>query len=519
MAQQTGDNKFGVAKWIVDAVAGQGTHTTIASALTSASSGDTIFIRPGTYTENFTHKAGVNLVAFRGDSTAPEVTIIGTITHNTAGTCTIANCRLQTNAATNIIVVSGANISVLYLQGCYLNCTTNTGISFTNSNASSAISLDNCMGDITANGIAFFASSSAGSLSFRSCYIVNSGNSTTQNTISAGTLSLNYTFFSTPITTSGTSRLFLRHSIVETNAINTTCLTCGGSNGQEINTSRLVSGTASAISCGDVVSLANSSVNSSNANAITGAGTLVYTDVAFIGSSSTINTTTLTNRTYRTANLYSSGQVDLLTGTNPINVGTDAVAKTITIGNTTGASKLDLKTGTGDFSLASATGNIVVAQDSGEVTEPLQPAFSAYLTNTTANVTGAGTAYNINAVAFTEIFDQNADFAAASGIFTAPVTGIYDLRALVSISDLTAAMTRGDLFITTTAQSYQSQSYSWGVARNSSNLVKVSFDVLANMTAGDTAYMAIRIYNGAGDTADLDGTSTLTTMFMGKLVC
>src|SRR5690606_23988925 len=44
-----------------------------------------------------------------------------------------------------------------------------------------------------------------------------------------------------------------------------------------------------------------------------------------------------------------------------INIGTGAAARTITIGNTTGSTDLDLRCGTGDFTLASATGTIISA--------------------------------------------------------------------------------------------------------------------------------------------------------------
>jgi len=59
----TSDNNYGTAKLIVDATAGSGNYTTIAAALAAASSGQTIFIRPGTYTENLTLVAGVNLTS------------------------------------------------------------------------------------------------------------------------------------------------------------------------------------------------------------------------------------------------------------------------------------------------------------------------------------------------------------------------------------------------------------------------------------------------------------------------
>jgi pectin methylesterase-like acyl-CoA thioesterase len=98
MALKTADNNFGVAKWIVSSAYSDGcTHTTIASALTSASSGDTIFVRTGTYTENLTLKAGVNICAFEGDGYTPTVTIIGKASFSSAGTVCLSGLRLQTN--------------------------------------------------------------------------------------------------------------------------------------------------------------------------------------------------------------------------------------------------------------------------------------------------------------------------------------------------------------------------------------------------------------------------------------
>src|SRR6187431_1669292 len=99
--RQTFTNKWGTAKWIVDpSVAAVCTHTTIAAALTSASSGDTIFIRPGTYTENITLKAGVNLTAYGSDDSlngTGVVIINGTCTFTAAGSVTLYGLQLQTN--------------------------------------------------------------------------------------------------------------------------------------------------------------------------------------------------------------------------------------------------------------------------------------------------------------------------------------------------------------------------------------------------------------------------------------
>ena len=99
---------------------GFGDFTTIAAALTASSSGTTIFLRPGTYTENPTLKAGVNLSAYGSDSSlngTGNVIINGTCTLSTAGSVTISGVQLQTNSA-NAIVVSGSVASVLNLNNC-----------------------------------------------------------------------------------------------------------------------------------------------------------------------------------------------------------------------------------------------------------------------------------------------------------------------------------------------------------------------------------------------------------------
>ena len=95
--QQLSTNTFCTAKWIVSPTATDGTHTTIAAALTAASSGDTIFIRPGTYTENLTLKAGVNLAAYDCDAFSGQVTISGKCSFSAAGQVDISGIRLQTN--------------------------------------------------------------------------------------------------------------------------------------------------------------------------------------------------------------------------------------------------------------------------------------------------------------------------------------------------------------------------------------------------------------------------------------
>jgi hypothetical protein len=350
MVQQISTNTFGCAKWIVSSDATQGTHTTIASALNSASSGDTIFIRPGTYTENLTLKSGVNITAF-SDGYTPNVTIVGNCTATFAGTCTISGVRLQTNGAA-FLTVSGINATIVNLVNCYLNCTDATGISFTSSSSSAVINCRRCDGDITTIGIALFSASSAGTLNFFYCKFENSGGSTTASTTSATLVQGDATQFTNPVNTSSTGALSFVFSSFFTQNLNATAITTAGTGTSNLTYCRIFAGSASAISvgAGTTVNARNCYIGSSNTNTITGAGTVVYSNLGFFPSTSTgtINTTTQT--------------------AFPSRYGIQSSSK--------------------------------------------QPAFQA-IAAAQSNVTGDGTAYTVTFTA-TEVLDQNGDFDGTS---------------------------------------------------------------------------------------------------------
>lgn len=291
MGQQLSTNTFGVAKWVVSADATQGTHTTLSSAYTSASSGDTIFVRDGTYTENPTVKAGVELTALSGEGNTPNVTVIGKFTMTTAGTATICGIRLQTNSDF-AVAVTGSAASILNLQDCYLNMTNNTGISYTSSNAASAIYCFNSSGNIGTTGITALSMSSTGTFEFFNCSITNTGASTTASTVSAGLLGCNYSSLAFPITTSGTGALSSVYNMYVNATTNATSLTIGGSGGGTSRYDTFTSGTASAVSVSSTFNMFTANIDSSNTNTVTGAGTITYGDTVYTGTSVGINTTT-----------------------------------------------------------------------------------------------------------------------------------------------------------------------------------------------------------------------------------
>lgn len=344
MAQQIlSTNTFTTAKFIVSATASDGTHTTIAAALTSASSGDTIFIRPGTYTENLTLKAGVNLTAYGSDSSlngTGKVIISGTCTMTTAGSVTISGIQLQTNSAA-LLAVTGSAASIVNLQNCYLNCTNNTGITFSTSSGSAFINLQSCWGDLGTTGIGIFAHTSAGSLQFFSCYFTNSGASTTASTASAGQLNYLNSYFSSPVTTSSTNGVTIFNSSIICTPINTTAYTGSGSAASTLQFSTLASGTASAISAStNTTDVNNCVIDSSNTNAVTGAGTVRYAEIAMSNTSSLINTTIQTRRNINTGGVSFDG------GTNTLSTYTAGTfTPTMTGGSVTGVTTYSSQNG------------------------------------------------------------------------------------------------------------------------------------------------------------------------------
>lgn len=293
----TGDNNYAPAKWIVNKTAGLGTHTSIASALSSASSGDTIFIMPNTYTENLTLVAGVNLVAYTADAFTPNVTIVGKCSASFSGTCTISGVQLQTNSD-YFLSITGANATIVNLFNCYFNCTNNTGINNSGSNSSSQIAITNCNGSLGTTGIAYYSISN-GTFTCSHTLHNNSGGSTTANTFSGGAVNLRYCYLANPVTLSGsTAQINSNNNYYALSGLNTTALNMNSTAGScSCYGDYFETGSATAISVGASATLQvlMCGINSTNASATSGSGSLRYglLGIASAGTLGVLSTTTL----------------------------------------------------------------------------------------------------------------------------------------------------------------------------------------------------------------------------------
>lgn len=289
-----------VARYIVSpgGAADGANYTTIASAYAAAVAAgapQTVFIQPGTYTENITLTPGINLTAFVCDATTPNVIINGKLTLTAAGTVSISGIQLQTNSD-YALAVTGSAASIVDLINCFISATNHTAIQLSSSSGSSLLNLYQCNGDVSGTGIANYSVTGAGIIFVWGGFYKNTGGSTTADSVSSGTLEFESCYSNLPISASATGNFASNYAKIDTSFVNTTCLTVTSSTTSTNNYLALTGGTASALSIGmgSIVEVSNLVVNSSNTHAITGAGTIEYGLIVYNGSSSTNNVSTQT---------------------------------------------------------------------------------------------------------------------------------------------------------------------------------------------------------------------------------
>ena len=277
---------------------GQAGYQTVQSAITAAAAagGGTIYVQPGTYTENLTLSSGVYIAG----SIDFNTTIVGVHTPPAAGDFAFQNITLQ--SATHIFNSAVAGTANLSIEQCIvritngylfnlLNWTGNLSVfdsssistndGFVNNTGGSLITvISGDVGDGVGNAAVI-----AGSCRFRgvdvNCPVTFQG---------AGTADIvNSVFFHT-VTTAATATVLIADSVFSTGA-----------------DSAISHGSASPLTLGNVI------INSANVSAIAGAGAgaLSLESVTFENSQTVAGTLTLSG-----ASVFKSGSLQVVVGTN-----------------------------------------------------------------------------------------------------------------------------------------------------------------------------------------------------------
>ncbi len=298
-SNQININPMSTARWIVDqngtATNRQnGTHTTITSAILSATSGDTIFIMPGFYVEDVSLKPGVNLCAYTCDSYTPTVTIAGFTNLTSSGTVSISGIRLTTNG-NYCLAVTGSEASIINCINCDILGTLNSCILNSSTSSSSVIYLYNCIGDQLAAGHNLYLNSGSGSIIFNYCIFNNTSANTSPGVCSNGIVNYSYSNFSQAILFSGTGAGKIDFCDINCATINQIAVETTGTGTSTLTYSKVSSGTNFGISVGvgTTLNVRNCQVDSTHAAAIaiSGGGTLNYSPILFTNSAYLINTT------------------------------------------------------------------------------------------------------------------------------------------------------------------------------------------------------------------------------------
>ena len=151
----------------------------------------------------------------------------------------------------------------------------------------------------------------------------------------------------------------------------------------------------------------------------------------------------------------------------------------------------------------------------GYVNLPGTPSFHAYIGSPTLNATGDGT--NFDVIFGVERYDVSSSYTAATGVFTAPVTGKYMFTSQLIIEGLTAGMTSGLYGFLVNGFSYVggvTYCSPYACALNSS-FFSIQNTAIFACTAGDTVQCRVQVNGGA---KVCDFTNQTANFFAGQLL-
>lgn len=271
MAYQTSTNHYQNTKYIVDASGGT-PYTTIQAAINAANTAGipaTVFIRPGTYTENLTLYSGIDLEG----SENSQVSITGKHTPPNAGS--IYFNRIGFVSATHVLDSAAAGTTTIKFSRCLFAVT--TGYTCNLANWTGAITFKYCTESSTTNGIVTNSAAAPVAI-YNSVIGAGTANAMTLN----GTLEIFNGKIWCPITLAGSSDVIMEGGSTFKGTITTSATVA-----VKIRNSTISTGATAAIShsSGTALLLNNVVIDSTKASyCIEGTGSIQFNEATFVNS-------------------------------------------------------------------------------------------------------------------------------------------------------------------------------------------------------------------------------------------